>query len=83
MTQWINLNLNNRSMLAHQYSVLGEKAGPILLPLVGLTADRQPNEIRVKFGIFKILYRLNYLGVYFVYYHCNITAVLELHFSWL
>ena len=25
MAQWINLNQNNRSLLAHQYSVLGEK----------------------------------------------------------
>ena len=32
------------------------------------------------FKIFKILYRLNYLGFYFVYYHCNVTTVLELHF---
>ena len=41
MVQWINLNQNNRSVLAHQYSVLHEKTGPILLPLVGLMADRQ------------------------------------------
>ena len=36
--QWINLNQNNRSVLAHQlqYSVLLEKTGPILQPLVGL-----------------------------------------------
>ena len=37
MVQWINLNGNNSSLLAHQYSVLGEKTSPILLPLVGLT----------------------------------------------
>ena len=36
--QWINLNWNNRSVLASRYSVVGEKTSPILLPLVGLTA---------------------------------------------
>ena len=41
MTQWINLNRNNRSVLAHRYSVLGEKTGPILPPLVGLIAGRE------------------------------------------
>ena len=41
MAQWINLGRNNRSVLAHHYSVLGEKSGPILLPLVGLTAGRE------------------------------------------
>ena len=39
--QWINLNRNNRSMLVHRYSVLGETTGPILLPLVGLMAGRE------------------------------------------
>ena len=29
----------------------------------------------------KILCRLNFLGFYFVYYHSNVTTVLELHFS--
>ena len=33
------------------------------------------------FEILKILYRLNYLGFHFVYYHCNVATVLELHFS--
>ena len=41
MAQWINLNRNNRSVLSHQYSVLAEKTGPILQPLVSLTAGRQ------------------------------------------
>ena len=41
MAQWINLNRNNRSVLVHPHSVLGEKTGPILLPLVGLMAGRQ------------------------------------------
>ena len=87
MAKWINLNQNNRSVLAHQYSVLGEKTGPILLSLVGLMAGReagQPaDEMQVGFEIFKILYRLNYSGFYFVCYHSNVTTVLELHFSWL
>ena len=38
MAQWVNFNWNNRSVIAHHYSALSEKAGPVLLPLVGLTA---------------------------------------------
>ena len=38
MAQWGNLNRNNRSVIAHQYSSLSEKAGSVLLLLVGLTA---------------------------------------------
>ena len=76
-------------MLAHQYSVLVQKTGHILLPLVGLTTGREggreggrlADEMRVGCKIFKILYRLNNLGFYFVCYHSNITIVLELHFS--
>ena len=34
MVQWINLNQNKRSVLAHWYSVLWEKTDPILLLLV-------------------------------------------------
>ena len=41
MVQRINLNQNNRFVLAHRYSVLGEITGPILQPLVGLMAGRQ------------------------------------------
>ena len=83
MTQWINLNQNNRSMLVHQFSVLGEKTGPILLTLAGLMAgrkegrdrDRLPDEMWVGFEIFKILRRLNYLCFYFVCYHNHVTIV--------
>ena len=38
----------------------------------GRQADRQADKVRVGLEIFKILYRLNYLGLYFV----NITAML-------
>ena len=38
MAQWVNLNRNNRSVMAHRYSALSEKAWPVLRPLVGLTA---------------------------------------------
>ena len=41
IAQWMNLNRNNRSILAHLYSVLGEKTGPILVPLVGLMTGMQ------------------------------------------
>ena len=33
------------------------------------------------FEIFKTLYRLDYSGFYFAYYHNNVTTVLELHCS--
>ena len=38
MVQWVNLNRNNRSVIAHRYSALSVKAGPMLLWLVGLMA---------------------------------------------
>ena len=59
------------------------KIGPIFLLLLGLTAGRLADKMWVGVKILKILYRLNYLGFYFVYYHCNVVTVLELHFSWL
>ena len=57
------------------------KIGPILPPLLGLMAGRQADKMWVRFKTFKILYRLNYSDFYFVYYHCNVTTVLKLHFS--
>ena len=56
MAQWINLNGNNRSILACQYSVFGIKTGCILQLLVGLMvgrqadsyAGRQTDEIQVR-----------------------------------
>ena len=77
--QWINLNRNNRCVLANQCSVMCEKIGPILPPLVGLTAGKLADEIWVDFEILKLLYRLIYSEFYFVLYHCYFTAVLELH----
>ena len=60
MVQWINLNQNNTSVLAHRYSVLLKQLfGPILPPLVGLTAERQggrlADEIWVDFKILNLL----------------------------
>ena len=49
----------------------------------GREASRPAGEIWVGFKIFKFLYRLKYLDFYFVYYHCNVTRVLGLHFGWL
>ena len=57
MVLWINLNWNNRSMLAQRYSALGEKTGPILLPLVGPMAGRQANSLLVK--LFRFLTSFN------------------------
>ena len=39
--QLININWNKRSVLAHRYSVLGEKTGHILLLLLGLMVGRE------------------------------------------
>ena len=71
MAQWINLNRNYRSVVAHRgYSALWEKTGPMLLPLVGLMAGWLAgwlaDEMGVDFEILKILYRLNYSDFYFV-----------------
>ena len=66
MAQWVNLNWNSGSVIAHRYSALSEKAGLVLLPLVGLTAGWLADEMRVDFEIFKILYRPNYLYFYFL-----------------
>ena len=88
MAEWINLNRNNRSVLVHRYSVMGKKwpypttANGSYSREGGREGGRPANETRVGFEIFKILYRLNYSGFYFVCYHSNITTVLELHFSW-
>ena len=78
MVKWVNLNRNNRSVTAYQHSALSEKARPVLLPLVNLTAGWLAglaaglpagwltDEMRVDFKNFKILYRSNYLYFYFV-----------------
>ena len=59
MAQLVNLNRNNKSVIAHahRYSALSEKAGPVLLLLVGLTAGWLADEMWVDFKIFKFLYR--------------------------
>ena len=54
---------------------------PTISGSYGREVGRPADEIRVSFEIFKILCRLNYSGGYFVYYHCNVNTVLELHFN--
>ena len=83
MTQLINLNWNNRSVLPHQYSVLGEKLAlsPTTNGSYGWEGGRPVDKIWVGFEVFKILYRLKYSGFYFVSYHSNVTTVIGLHFS--
>ena len=81
MAQWINLNGNNRSVLAHRYSVLGEKTGPILLLLVGLTAGRQASRQKSQWVLkFVNSLQVKLFGLLFCY-HSNVTTVLKLHFS--
>ena len=53
MAQGVNLNRNNRSVIAHRYSALSEKVGLMLLPLVGLTAGWLANEMWVHFEFLK------------------------------
>ena len=80
--QWTNRNWSNRSVLAHRYSAcIVRKNWPYPATTsgsYGREGGRPADKIWVIFEIFKILYRLNYSGFYFVYYHCNITTVLEL-----
>ena len=73
MTQWINLNRNYRSVVAHRYSTLWEKkwaraptASGSYGRLAGWLAGWQADEMLVDFKIFKILYKLNYSDFYFV-----------------
>ena len=76
MAQWINLNRNNRSVIAHQYSALSEKAGPVLLLLVGLMAGWL-----TKCGkIFKVFYKPNFLYFYFLSYCYNFIGAFQLVF---
>ena len=64
MAQWINLNRNNRSVLASRYSVLKNWPYP---PTASGSYGRIPaNKIRVDFEILKLLYRLNYSEFYIV-----------------
>ena len=78
MAQWIHLNQNNRSVLACRlFCVLRinwpypTTASGSYRSLVGLTAGRQADKMRIDFEIFKILYRLNYSHFYF-----DVTAIL-------
>ena len=57
-----------------------KKIGPILPPLVGLTAGRQAGRRNTGgFQNFKTSIQVKLLGILFVYNHCYFTAVLELH----
>ena len=46
--------------------------------MAGREGGRLADEIWMDLEILKLLYRLNYSVLYFVYYRCNFTAVLEL-----
>ena len=73
--QWVNLNRNNRPVLASQYSVLWEKTGPILPPLVvrqrGREAGRRNTggfrnfETSLQVKLFGILFCLISLQFYY------------------
>ena len=52
----VNLNRNNKFVLANRYSVLGVKTGHILLLLVGLMAGREGGRPADKmWGVLKFL----------------------------
>ena len=69
MAQWINLNQNDIPVLACWYSVLWEKTGLILLPLVDLTAGRPADKIQMDFEILKSSLQVKLFGL-------NITVML-------
>ena len=77
----VNVLRNKGFVFRQQSPILREKTGPLHLALVGLTAGRQADEIRLDFEILKILYRLNYLDFYFVYSSAMLLIVLEVQFS--
>ena len=52
MAQFVNLYWNNRSVVVHRSTALGEKTGPIFLLLVGLYG-RLADKIWVDLEIFK------------------------------
>ena len=77
MTQCINLNLNKRFVLVDWYSVLWQKTGPILLPLMDPMASWKAGRLAGR-PVHKIWVRskLNHLRFYFVCYHCTFTTEL-------
>ena len=77
----VNVLRNKGFVFRQQSPILREKTGPLHLALVGLTAGRQADEIRLDFEILKIPYRLNYLDFYFVYSSAMLLIVLEVQFS--
>ena len=52
MAQWMNAHRNNSFINWTQLPLLYEKSGAILIVLVGLTADRQLDEILVDLEFF-------------------------------
>ena len=79
MAQWINLNRNNRSVLASRYSVLREKIGPILSPLVGLTTGREAGKQNTcGFRNFKTSLQVKLFGLLFclisLQFYCSIRT---------
>ena len=60
----------------------GRLAGRLAGWLAGRLAGWLADEMGVDFEILKILYRLNYSDVYFVWYCYNVIIVLSMHFNW-
>ena len=79
MAQWVNLNRNNGFVIVHRYSALSEKAGLVLLPLVGLTAGWLADEMRVDFEILK--FSTGQTICIFASFSIFII-VLSVHFNW-
>ena len=72
MAQWINFNQKNTDPCERADILYWEENCPYPPTASGsygrqVQAGRQADEIQVEFEIFKILYRLNYSGCYFVY----------------
>ena len=88
MVLWINLNHNNRSVLASQYSVLREKIGPILPPLGRLTAGREGGKVASRrntggFQNFITSIQVKLLGLLFCLMLLQLYCSFRTAFSWL
>ena len=75
MTQWINLNWNNRSVLAHWHSVLKEKNCTYTSLLVCLMAGRQAGR-QMKYGWILTFLKFSTGWIIWTFILFNITTML-------
>ena len=83
MAQWTNANRINGFLNATPLPLFCEISGAMLIALVGLTAGRLSDEIRVNLEIFEIHYRSKYLIFCFVLQRYNIVIVVTMRSRWI